>query len=105
MVLLAISGFSAGTDIYKQEIGCRLATPGLQGKVNEADRKQKELVTLKNKINLAWGPGKTYVLGKISWRSSLAFLRPNLFYLKSSSVKVVSTFFLYDKVVLKTHKN
>ena len=105
MVLLAISGFSAGTDIYKQEVGCRLATPELQGKVNEADRKQKELVTLKNKINLAWGPGKTYVLGKIFWRSSLAFLRPNLFYLKSSSVKVVSTFFLYDKVVLKTHKN
>lgn len=68
VALLAISGFSAGTDIYKQEIGCRLATPGLQGKVNEADRKQKELVALKDKINLAWGPGKIHVLGKMSWR-------------------------------------
>ena len=57
MILLVLTGVSAGTDIYKQEVGCKLAVPELQSKVDELDRKHKELISFKDAINLAWVPG------------------------------------------------
>ena len=57
VILLVLTGVSAGTDIYKQEVGCKLAVPELQSKVDELDRKHKELISFKDAINLAWVPG------------------------------------------------
>ena len=57
VVLLGLSGVSAVLDIYKQEVGCDDATPKLQGKVDELDRRHKELIRLKDSVNLAWVPG------------------------------------------------
>lgn len=57
MILLGLTGVSAGLDIYKQEVGCKLVTPELQPKVDELDRRQKELIEFKDAINLAWVPG------------------------------------------------
>ena len=57
VALLVLSGVSAVLDIYKQEVGCDDATPELQGKVDELDRRHKELIRLKNSVNLAWVPG------------------------------------------------
>ena len=51
VILLVLTGVSAGIDIYKQEVGCELAVPELQSKVDELDRKHKDA------INLAWVPG------------------------------------------------
>ena len=57
VILLVLTGVSTGTDIYKQEVGCKLAVPELQSKVDELDRKHKELISFKDAINLAWVPG------------------------------------------------
>ena len=57
-VLLLTTGASAGLDIYKQELGCKKETPQLQKNVNKIDRKQAELVEMKDDINLRWIPGK-----------------------------------------------
>ena len=57
VILLVLTGVSAGIDIYKQEVGCELAVPELQSKVDELDRKHKELINFKDAINLAWVPG------------------------------------------------
>ena len=57
VMLLVLTGVSAGIDIYKQEVGFKLAVPVLQSMVNELDRKHKELISFKDAINLAWVPG------------------------------------------------
>ena len=57
-VLLLTTGASAGLDIYKQELGCKKETPQLQKNVNKINRKQAELVEMKDDINLRWIPGK-----------------------------------------------
>ena len=57
VILLVLTGVSAGIGIYKQEVGCELAVPELQSKVDELDRKHKELINFKDAINLAWVPG------------------------------------------------
>ena len=56
VILLVLTGVSAGIDIYNQEVGCKLAVPELQSKVDELDRKHKELISFKDAINLAWVP-------------------------------------------------
>ena len=57
-VLLLATGASAGLDIYKLELGCKKETPQLQKNVNKINRKQAELVEMKDDINLRWIPGK-----------------------------------------------
>ena len=56
-VLTTLIGISSGIDVYKRIIGCKWKLPQLQSKVDEIDRKQKELTDLKNAINIAWIPG------------------------------------------------
>ena len=56
-ILLVLTGVSAGINMYKQQVGCKLAVPELQSKVDELDRKHKELISFKDAINLAWVTG------------------------------------------------
>ena len=57
-VLLLATGASAVLVIYKQELGCKDETPQLQKNVNKINRKQAELVEMKDDINLRWIPAK-----------------------------------------------
>ena len=57
-VLLLVTGASAGLDIYKQELGCEHITPGLDDNVALINVKQKELVEMKDNINIRWVTGK-----------------------------------------------
>ena len=57
-VILLTTGASAGLDIYKQEWGCTHLTPDLDDNVEKINQKQKELVAMKDRINLMWVPGK-----------------------------------------------
>lgn len=56
--LLSVTAVSAGLDVYKQEVGCKLQVPQLQGKADEIKKKQKKLILLKDAINLAWIAGE-----------------------------------------------
>lgn len=57
-ILTTLIGISGGIDVYKRIIGCKWKLPQRQSKVDEIDRKQKELTDLKNAINIAWIPGQ-----------------------------------------------
>ena len=57
-ILTTFIGLSNGIDVYKQNVGCKWKVPQLQYKVNAVDRKQKELIYLKDTINMAWGSGQ-----------------------------------------------
>ena len=56
--VLLTTGVSAGLDIYKQEVGCKDITPDLDDNVKLINQKQRELVEMKDRINLRWVPGK-----------------------------------------------
>ena len=56
--MLLISAVSAGLDIYKQVRGCDDITPSLNSKIEQAKNLQQELLDLRDKVNLAWVPGK-----------------------------------------------
>ena len=57
-LLLLTTGISGGLDIYKQELGCKEITPNLDDNVALINVKQKELVEMKDDINIRWVAGK-----------------------------------------------
>ena len=58
--MLITTGVSGGLDIYKQELGCKEITPDLDDNVALINEKQKELVEMKDYINIRWIKGKKH---------------------------------------------
>ena len=58
--MLITTGVSGGLDIYKQELGCTEITPDLDDNVALINEKQKELVEMKDYINIRWVKGKKH---------------------------------------------
>ena len=46
-----------GLYIYKTEVGCEDVTPKLDDNIKMINAKQKELVNMKDRINLEWVSG------------------------------------------------
>ena len=57
-MLLITSAASMGLYTYKTEVGCEDVTPKLDDNIKMINAKQKELVNMKDRINLEWVSGK-----------------------------------------------
>jgi len=67
VALIVVTGLSAGVDIYKQERGCRDATPDLEGNIRKVNEMQNKAIKQKNQINLDWNP----ILERENWFQKL----------------------------------